>query len=182
MDIHKDILEQIMNRLGEYFTYNELQESIHLSVQDIKLSYSKKNVIKSIVWLANAHYEITFSLDTAISERVIFPVSDAEKNGIEDARFVKFTDDDGIVSYYATFTAYNGFAILPKLLETKDFYHFCVKPLLGKCAQNKGMALFPRKINGQYAMVSRIDGVSNYIMFSNNIQDWQQAKIIEEPK
>ena len=182
MDIHKDILEQIMNRLGEYFTYNELQESIHLSVQDIKLSYSKKNVIKSIVWLANAHYEITFSLDTAISERVIFPVSDTEKNGIEDARFVKFTDDDGIVSYYATFTAYNGFAILPKLLETKDFYHFCVKPLLGKCAQNKGMALFPRKINGQYAMVSRIDGVSNYIMFSNNIQDWQQAKIIEEPK
>ncbi len=182
MDIHKDIIELIMKRLGENFSYNELQESIHQCVKDVKLSYSKKNVINSLVWLANAHYEMTFSLDTAISERVIFPVSGAEKNGIEDARFVKFTEEDGSVNYYATFTAYNGFAILPKILTTKDFYHFAVKPLLGNCAQNKGMALFPRKINGQYAMVSRIDGVSNYIMFSKNIQEWQQAKKIEEPK
>ena len=182
MNIYKDIVELIMNRLGEYFSYNELQESIHQCVQNVKLSYSKKNVIKSLVWLANAHYEITFSLDTAVSERVIFPVSDAEKNGIEDARFVKFTDDNGSVNYYATYTAYNGFAILPKLMETKDFYHFSVKPLLGKCAQNKGMALFPRKIKGQYAMVSRIDGMRNYIMFSKNIQDWPKAKMIEEPK
>lgn len=182
MNIHKDIITQIMDRLGDNFSYDELQNSIHACAENVKLSYSKKNVIKSIVWLAKANYEITFSLDTAISERVIFPVSDSEKNGIEDARFVRFTDNDGTVTYYATFTAFNGFTILPKLLETKDFSHFIVKPVLGKCAQNKGMALFPRKVNGQYAMISRIDGVSNYIMYSDNIQEWQKAKKIEEPK
>lgn len=182
MNIHKDIVEMIMDRLGDNFTYSELQESIHESVKNVTLSYSKKNVIRAIVWLASARYEITFSLDTAISERVIFPVSDSERNGIEDARFVKFTDDNGSVTYYATFTAYNGFTILPKLLETKDFYHFSVKPILGKCAQNKGMALFPRKIKGKYAMISRIDGFSNHIMFSQNIQTWQNTQKIEEPK
>ncbi len=182
MNIHKDIVEMVMDRLGDYFTYSELQESIHECVKNITLSYSKKNVIQALVWLASAHYEITFSLDTAISERVIFPISDSERNGIEDARFVKFTDDDGNVNYYATFTAYNGFTTLPKLLETKDFYHFSVRPILGKYAQNKGMALFPRKIKGRYAMISRIDGFSNYIMFSENIQEWQHVKNIEEPK
>ena len=79
------------------------------------------------MWLASSHYEIEFSLDTAISERVIFPVSENERNGIEDARFVKFTDDDGEVTYYATYTAYDGLTILPKLIETKDFYHFKIK-------------------------------------------------------
>lgn len=182
MNIHKDIITLVMDKLGDSFTYNELQRSIHECSENVELSFSKKNVIKSLVWLAKANYEITFSLDTAISERVIFPVSDSEKNGIEDARFVKFTDDSGIVKYYATFTAFNGFTILPKLLETEDFYHFSISPVLGKCAQNKGMALFPRKINGQYAMISRIDGVSNFIMFSDNIQEWQKATKIEEPK
>ncbi len=144
MNIHKSIVETVMNRLGDDFTYSELHASIHECVKNVTLSYSKKNVIRSLIWLASTNYEITFSLDTALSERVIFPVSDSEKNGIEDARFVKFTDDDGSITYYATFTAYNGFTILPKLLETKDFYHFSVSPVFGKYAQNKGMALFPR--------------------------------------
>lgn len=182
MNIHKDIVDMVMNNLGDSFTYNELQQSIHECVKDVKLSFSKKNVISSIIWLARANYEITFSLNTAISERVIFPVSDSEKNGIEDARFVKFTDDDGKVTYYATFTAFNGFTILPKILETEDFYHFKVTPILGKYAQNKGMALFPKKINGKFAMVSRIDGFRNYIMYSDDVFEWQQAEILEEPE
>ncbi|MBI9107788.1 MAG: glycoside hydrolase family 130 protein [Spirochaetales bacterium] len=182
MDIHKDIVDLVMARLGAKFTYNELQNSIHECVKDVKLSYSKKNVIQSIVWLAHASYEITFSLNNAISERVIFPVSDSEKNGIEDARFVRFTDYDGKIIYYATFTAYNGYAILPKIMETEDFYHFRVTPLLGKCAQNKGMALFPRMINGRYAMISRLDGYRNYIMYSDIIHEWQHAELLEEPE
>ena len=86
------------------------------------------------------------------------------------------------VTYYATYTAYDGYAILPKLIETKDFYHFVVKPLHGDYAQNKGLALFPRKINGSYAMLSRIDGVSNYVMFSDDITLWDSASIIQSPK
>jgi len=181
MGIHKDIVEQIMAPLEENFTLLQLQSSIHESVKDITVSVSKKNVIDSLLWLADAHYDIDFSRDTTISERVIFPVSSSERNGIEDARFVKFTDNDGSIIYYATFTAYNGFAILPKILETKDFYHFTIRPLHGQAVQNKGMALFPRKIRGQYVMVSRIDGFCNYIMYSDDLFTWQEAIMVEEP-
>jgi predicted GH43/DUF377 family glycosyl hydrolase len=134
------------------------------------------------MWLASSHYELQFSLDTNISERVIFPVSANEKNGIEDARFVKFTDEDNKTKYYATYTAYDGATILPKLLETEDFYHFRVMPLHGEIAQNKGMALFPRKVNGKYAMLCRLDGFNNYIAFSDNITVWREAKILQQPK
>ncbi len=182
MHIHKDIVGMVMSKLGKTFIYGELQASIAETLKNIKITPSKKRVIQSMSWLANSHYEVTFSLDTAISERVIFPISYTETKGIEDARFVRFIDDDGCVTYYATYTAYNGFAILPKLLETKDFYHFKIMPLNGEYVQNKGLALFPRKINGKYAMISRIDGVNNYIMFSDNINLWRNAKKIQEPK
>lgn len=182
LNIHKDIVDQIMSRLNDFFTFGDLQRSIHETVKEMEVSVSKKNVIKSLIWLADAHYDITFSEDTTISERVIFPVSDSERNGIEDARFVKFTDDSGQVTYYATFTAYNGFATLPKILETKDFYHFTIRPLHGKAAQNKGMALFPRKIRGQYVMAARRDGYCNYLMYSDNLLTWEDSIKIEEPK
>ncbi len=182
MDIHKEIVDRIMSPLNDYFTFGDLQRSIHEAVKNTDVSVSKKNVINSLIWLADAHYDIHFSRNTTISERVIYPISSSESNGIEDARFVKFTDDDQSVTYYATFTAYNGFTILPKLLETKDFYHFTVRPLHGKAVQNKGMALFPRKIGGRYAMVSRIDGFCNYVMYSDDLLTWHGAVKIEEPE
>ena len=182
MHIHKDVIGMVMDRLGDTFLYGELQASIAETLKNIELTPTKKIVIQSMSWLANSHYEVSFSLDTAISERVIFPTSYTESNGIEDARFVRFIDEDGSVTYYATYTAYNGFTILPKLIETKDFYHFRILPLNGEYVQNKGLALFPKKINGKYAMISRIDGVNNYIMFSDNINLWQNIKKIQEPK
>lgn len=135
-----------------------------------------------MMWLASSHYEINFSIDSAISERVIFPVSATEQKGIEDARFVKFTDDNGNVTYYATYTAYDGSSILPKLISTKDFYNFKILPINGQLAHDKGMALFPRKIKGKYAMLCRIDGVNNYIAYSDSINIWNDAKIIQRPK
>ncbi|MEE8139926.1 MAG: glycosidase, partial [Alphaproteobacteria bacterium] len=99
----------------------------------------------------------------------------------EDARFVRFVNDDGSVKYYATYTAYNGFVILPQLLETTDFVTFKIHTLNGKAVQNKGMALFPRKINGRFAMLSRQDGVNNYIMFSDNINYWNETNLLQEP-
>jgi predicted GH43/DUF377 family glycosyl hydrolase len=133
------------------------------------------------MWLASSHYEINFSIDSAISERVIFPVSATEQKGIEDARFVKFTDDNGEITYYATYTAYDGIAILPKLIKTTDFYNFKILPINGELARNKGMALFPRKIKGKYAMLCRIDGVNNYIAYSDSINIWREAKMIQQP-
>ena len=129
--------------------------------------------------MVNTSYELHFSADSIVSERVIFPVTFTEKNGIEDARFIKFAVDDGTFTYIATYTAYDGSYILPHLIETIDFLHFKISPLHGKAAINKNLALFPRKVNDQYAMISRIDGVNNYIMFSDDLYLWESATLLQ---
>jgi len=172
----------ILDKLNDKFTYGELRNCIETVRKTLNLDSEKQMLLNQITWLASSHYELEFSLDTNISERVIFPVSVNERNGIEDARFVKFMDDDGKVIYYATYTAYDGTMILPKLLDTTDYYHFRILPIHGEIAQNKGMAIFPRKINGKYAMLCRLDGVNNYIAFSDNITVWREAKLLQQPK
>ncbi len=183
-EMHADqpIVNAVMDKLAAEFDYNELNNAIQETRREVNPDDLQKKILQTISWLGASHYEITFSLDTGISDRVIFPIAAAESNGIEDARFVKFTDDDGRERYYATYTAYNGYTIMPKLIETKDFYQFRVMPLLGENAQNKGMAIFPRKINGKYVMLGRIDGVNNYIMFSDDINLWGDAIKIQGPK
>ena len=172
----------VLEKLGDSFTYGELKRAVEETRKAHALTPHKESIINQMMWLAKSHYELDFSLDSVISERVIFPTSETEKNGIEDARFVRFTDDNGNVVYYATYTAYDGHTILPKLLETKDFYHFNALPIHGEIARNKGMALFPRKINGKYAMLCRIDGVNNYLAYSDKINIWREAKLIQKPR
>lgn len=172
----------ILDKLRDTFTYGELMRNLEKAIKDPEIKQEQIKIINQMLWLASAHYEINFSIDSAISERVIFPVSATEQKGIEDARFVKFTEDNGEVTYYATYTAYDGMTILPKLISTKDFYNFKILPINGEIAQNKGMALFPRKINGKYAMLCRIDGVNNYLAFSDNINIWRHAQMIQQPK
>jgi beta-1,2-mannobiose phosphorylase / 1,2-beta-oligomannan phosphorylase len=171
----------ILDKLNDNFTYGELMKNLVMAKKDTKLTGDHIKLINQMMWLASSHYEINFSIDSAISERVIFPVSATEQNGIEDARFVKFTDDNGEVTYYATYTAYDGVTILPKMIETTDFYNFKILPINGEIAQNKGMALFPRKINGKYAMLCRMDGTNNYIAFSDSINIWRKAQMIQQP-
>ena len=178
---HSCIMERLLDGLGEKFTIDELQKQIR-NLKSTKFRVKDKlEAIDTALWLARSNYEIIFRPDHRISERVIFPVTENESGGIEDARFVRFVDDDGSVKYYASYTAYNGFAILPQLLETTDFLTFRIHTLNGRAAQNKGMALFPRKINGKFAMLSRQDGVNNYIMFSDNVYFWNEAKLLQEP-
>lgn len=182
-EMHADhpLVKHVMDKLREEFDYNELYRAIDETKRELRPNEAEQKFLQTITWLGDSHYEISFSLDTGISDRVIFPIAAAESNGIEDARFVKFTDDDGRVRYYATYTAYNGFSIMPKLIETRDFYQFKVMPIHGENAQNKGMALFPRKVNGKYAMLARIDGVNNYIMFSDDINRWGDAIKLQGP-
>jgi predicted GH43/DUF377 family glycosyl hydrolase len=172
----------VLEKLANSFTYGDLKRAVEETRKTLQLTTNKELIVNQMMWLAKSHYELDFSLDSAISERVIFPISETERNGIEDARFVKFTEDNGEVTYYATFTAYDGISILPKLLTTKNFYHFKGLPIHGELAQNKGMALFPRKINGKYAMLCRIDGMNNYLAYSDNINIWREAKLIQKPK
>jgi beta-1,2-mannobiose phosphorylase / 1,2-beta-oligomannan phosphorylase len=172
----------IMDKLTDTFTYEELKRYVMETRVQVADDARSLVLLDEMMWLASSHYEMNFSVDTDISERVIFPIADTEIKGIEDARFVRFTEDSGEVTYFATYTAYDGITILPKLLVTKDFYHFKVMPIHGEVAQNKGMALFPRKINGKYAMLCRIDGVNNYISFSDNINVWRKASILQKPR
>ena len=172
----------ILDKLGDSFGYGELRRNLVNAKNDPEFNTEGHvYLMNQMMWIASSHYEINFSIDSSISERVIFPISQTEINGIEDARFVKFTDDDGEVTYYATYTAYDGTCIMPKLLSTKDFYAFKIMPISGDIAYNKGMALFPRKINGKYAMLCRIDGVNNYIAYSDSLNMWRKAKIIQQP-
>jgi beta-1,2-mannobiose phosphorylase / 1,2-beta-oligomannan phosphorylase len=172
----------ILDKLNDKFTYSELKSCVEEAKKTLHLAADKEILFNQIIWLASSHYELQFSLDTNISERVIFPVSANEKNGIEDARFVRFIDDNKKTIYYGTYTAYDGISILPKLIDTRDFYHFKILPIHGEIAQNKGMALFPRKVNGKYAMLCRLDGFNNYIAFSDHITIWRESKLLQQPR
>jgi predicted GH43/DUF377 family glycosyl hydrolase len=176
-----DIYSSIMNDLPEKFEYSVFKEALKRELENQNISKERKEAYEEVIWLMDSFYDIQFKHDTDISERVIFPVSDVESRGIEDARFVRFVDDDKSESIMGTYTAYNGHSILPKLIMTNDFYTFRVMPLNGEGAQNKGMALFPKKIKGKYAMLSRIDGVNNYLMYSDSLFDWKDPQIIQRP-
>lgn len=179
--INIDVLKEIEGKLDHHFEYANLRR-ILIDSQKLQEDDLKKLEYDKILWLADSYYEIVFSMDTDISDRVIFPISEYERKGIEDARFVKFTNDDGSTVYYATYTAYDGALIMPKLLQTNDFYNFRIMPLYGDGAQNKNLALFPRKINGKYVMISRIDGCNNYIMYSDKINIWEKPIQLQKPK
>jgi predicted GH43/DUF377 family glycosyl hydrolase len=125
--------------------------------------------------------EVVFDAGSDISERVVFPVTDAQSNGIEDARFVEF-DDGGRKTFYATYTAYNGSAIRSELMETADFERFRMTPLTGSAARNKGMALFPRRLNGQYAVIGRQDNENLYLIYSDDLYCWQEGVAILRPQ
>lgn len=126
-------------------------------------------------------YDIDYPGDSPLSSRILFPRSRAESNGMEDARFVPFRLG-GKNRYFGTYTAYNGRTIWPQLIETEDFRHFCIRPLFGKAASDKGMALFPEKINGKYAMIGRQGGRSLSFMCSDDIYRWDEYKLLQEPR
>jgi len=124
---------------------------------------------------------VMFNADEDISERVIFPVTLAQSNGIEDARFVCF-DEGGRKTFYATYTAYNGRAIRSELIETADFLSFRLSPMRGAAARNKGMALFPRRIGGKYAMIGRQDNENLYLIQSDDLYAWDGGVAIMKPQ
>jgi len=132
--------------------------------------------------LACSNYEVQFEPSQRLPERILFPATPSQRNGIEDARFVLFRSEDGDPTYYATFTAFDGSVIVPELVETVDFLHFRFISLNGPGARNKGMALFPRKIDGRYAMLARQDNESISLMFSDNAHFWNEWSVLLEPR
>ena len=173
----------VLALLKDTFTLSEMADSLKEITFNSNRQKSQADKLTSdkILWLALSNYETELPAAKGLSDFVIFPSSPTEQNGIEDARFVLFTNDDGGKIYYATYTAYDGRAILPQLVETKDFHHFKMITLNGRAVENKGMALFPRKINGKYAMLSRQDNENLFLMYSDNIHFWHETHIIMKP-
>jgi predicted GH43/DUF377 family glycosyl hydrolase len=175
-------VEQVMTLLDETFTFGQLQEAVSMVRRQHRHRAAEFDpVANAISALAKSNYEFTFSPEQTLPERAIFPYSPSQLNGIEDARFVQFEEDDGSVRYYATYTAFDGRITLPELLETDDFVRFRISTLNGPEVRNKGLALFPRRVNGFYAMISRQDGENIYLMYSDMLHFWYSKQLIAKP-
>jgi predicted GH43/DUF377 family glycosyl hydrolase len=182
LGVQNKFCRAVLEKLGDSFTMNELRRILAAERQRADTSDTEADrAARGILLLAESNYEVRFAEDQPVSQRVIFPSTPSQSNGIEDARFVRFANDDSSFTYYATYTAYDGKIILPQLLETPDFVHFKFITLNGPAVQNKGMALFPRKIDGRYAMISRQDDENILIMFSDNIHFWSEPKLLLAP-
>ncbi len=179
-----DFNREVLNGLPDGFTMEELRSSIVRAVKQLPESAREttKIVATETLMLASSNYEVQFTPESSLSERVLFPVTPSQSNGIEDARFVLFHNEDGTRTYYATYTAYDGKMILPQFLETSDFLRFKFITLNGPAVENKGMALFPRKIQGRYAMLGRQDAENIYVMFSDHLHFWHNMQLILEPR
>jgi predicted GH43/DUF377 family glycosyl hydrolase len=176
-----DLSWSVLERLADAFTLADLEGSLDALERHGPPHAIWFETAKIIRVLASSNYVTTFPADSPLSERVIFPAGPNETRGMEDARFVRFIDANGKATYYATYTAYDGFGIVPQLIETDDFVTFTIATLNGAAAQNKGMALFPRQIDGQYVMLSRKDRENLHLATSNNVRFWNDVTELYRP-
>ena len=194
---------RVMGQLETEFTIHDLRRESRLALSTERLKgndYSQ--VADSMNLLAESNYEVVFDPEQKLSERILFPMSASDVKGLEDARFVAFTDSDapgasmlGSISsgspspassspqtmFYGTYTAYNGRIFIPQLMQTPDFVNFRMSTLNGPAVANKGLALFPRKVNGKYAVISRQDNENIFLMTSDNIHFWYEKQILLRP-
>ena len=185
LGLNGEFTSRVMNRLKESFSLQDLRASLAAELtQDGWLEGMAQEDLSAAqgIWLlARSNFEVRFQPEQRLSERILFPATPSQRNGIEDARFVCFQNDDGTRVYYATFTAYDGKVVVPELVDTTDFLQFRFTTLNGPAAENKGMALFPRKIKGLYAMLSRQDNENIYLMYSDNVHFWYESTVLLKP-
>ena len=176
------ISESILCLLPERFTVSQLDDVLAQERRQQQAITHFEKTVEQILHVAANNYQLELRQEDSIADSLIYPYSPAECHGMEDLRLVRFVADNGKVTYYGTYTAYNGREIASNLLETADFRKISVIMLHGACARNKGMALFPRKIDNKYIMCSRIDGRNLYLMSSDYLDCWESAHLLAKPK
>jgi len=179
---YNEIAAAVLDALPERFSMAELEGVLRVVNERRGPRSDAAHATRTIHWLASSNYESSFDPGSSISERVLFPAGPTESHGMEDARFVRFVDDDGEATYFAPYTAFDGYQILPQLIETKDFVSFAIATLNGASAKNKGIALFPRRIDGRFAALARLDNENNFLMWSDNVHFWHRSEIIQTPR
>ena len=182
LTIWNPLTQMILNDLPDSFSTFQLQHSVERTKCNNELSESDVRTLDLIQWLAQSEYEIERENTDNLSNLVLFPLSQTESQGMEDMRLVYFEHPDGTIRYYGTYTAFNGTSILPQILELAPDEYAVVHTLHGQFARNKGMALFPKKINGQFAAIGRTDGENMFLLYSDEIDFWNEATEIIQPK
>jgi predicted GH43/DUF377 family glycosyl hydrolase len=179
------VVPSILGRMPDRFALADLNQAIEETRRASHAPETISGAAETMLWVARSNYTLRVPEGTDPSEVVIFPISENESHGIEDVRLVRFTDDDGTTRYFGTYTAYNGRSIMPQLLEItaeQEGALVHIRTMSGQEVQNKGMALFPRKIGGQYAMIGRLDNENLFLMVSDNIRHWDKAEILQRPR
>jgi predicted GH43/DUF377 family glycosyl hydrolase len=177
-----DDVDAFASGLPETFTPEQLADRLTAIHQHTLNRQRGQQVVNAIAQVSAATYDIEFADDTSVGERLLWPSAPVESHGMEDARLVRFVEDDGSVTYYGTYTAYDGVDITPQLLATKEFRQFHFSPVAGWVAQNKGMALFPRRVGGRYVALSRWDRESTSISFSDDPRIWIDSSPLHQPR
>ena len=173
--------DPVLRGLRAHFTVNRLEQALASVQQDRLMGSSSDPIIERIREISAGHYSLTFRPDRPISERVIYPTSAAERQGMEDARFTRMVENDGSRIYYGTYTAFDGARISPRLIQTKDFQTFDVSQMIGPAAKDKGMALFPRRVGGRYQALSRWDRETIGVASSPDARSWGDPVAVWRP-
>ena len=181
LDAGNDLARAVLDRLPDRFTPSELERSVETLERDGPSHAISFETVKIVRALASSNYVTSFPPGSALSSRIIFPAGPHETHGMEDARFVQLTEDDGRTTYYATYTAFDGYEILPQLIQTDDFVTYRISTMNGPAAQNKGMALFPRCIAGRYVMLSRRDRENLHLATSADVSHWNDVVELHRP-
>jgi predicted GH43/DUF377 family glycosyl hydrolase len=182
MGMRDAAMDPVLEQLDDPFTLQDLLHIVDRVQMEVDAIGRRARGAEEFEWVGCCDYDIESAPSADITELVLFPIAEAESRGMEDMRLVRFTNDDGSLCYYGTYTAFNGHQILPQIVEMPrpGFAH--VRTLAGRCARNKGLALFPRKVQGQYMMSGRIDGENLYILQSDNVRLWNHAVLVQEPQ
>jgi len=176
------ITASVLESIPDQFTLPHLEAAIRHVELASGSDQSALKATRTMHWLASSNYQISFDPASTLSERILFPAGPTESHGMEDARFVRFAGDDGVITYYASYTAYDGYQVLPQLIETTDFLHFKILTLNGPCAINKGIALFPRKLDGRFVALARLDNENNHIIRSDSAYLWFERETVQSPE
>lgn len=182
MGVDVGLADSVLQRLPGHFNLAQVQAAVEEAQSPLVGNTHAEQTLRSILFLAQSNYHIDLAPRMSLSELVLFPMHEGESRGIEDLRMVRFTEEDGQASYFGTYTAYNGFRTLPMLMNTSDFRRIEIHSLNGSAALNKGMALFPRRIDGKFVMCSRIDGENLFISSSDSVHFWENARPLIAPQ
>lgn len=173
-------VEAVLADLDDSFTIAQLNHAV-AAFRKRDQSPQASRAMETLLWLARSNYHVSLPPQDDISQLVLYPVMQEEAHGVEDLRLVRFIDDDGSAEYFGTYAAYDGRRVLPMLIRTRDFHQIEVHSINGAAATDKGMALFPRKVNGHYVMCGRIDGENLHIMYSDFEHFWESATFLAGP-